>query len=198
MRILNQIKAYSIGAIIAALGVGLSFLIFPDKCITYMSLAVGIGFVVMGIAGVISFLTDRSSRFTLALGVLTFIIGVVICIKYQAIISIIVAIFGVFILVSGVFNALTSIKVIASSLVSGWVTLALSVVTIIFGIIAITKSTQLTQAIVQFIGVALIVYAILDIFAYVQVKKLTRDVKNVVESNNDIETQGTIVEEEIE
>lgn len=198
MKILNQIKKYSIGAIIAAFGVGILFLLFPDKCITYTSLAVGIGFILMGIVGIISYLADKTSKFTLVLGIITLIVGIVICIKYQAIISIIVAIFGIFILITGVFNGVTSIKVIASSLVSGWITLFLSVVTCVFGVIAITKSTQLTQAIVQFIGFALIVYGVLDVFAYIQVKKIAKDVKTVIESNSDIETQGTIVEEACE
>jgi uncharacterized membrane protein HdeD (DUF308 family) len=65
----------------------------------------------------------------------------------------------------------------------------------IFGIIAITKSGELTIAIVRFMGIALIVYAVLDIISFIQVKKLAKDVKTAVEATGDVETEGTIVEE---
>ncbi len=195
MKLLNQVKKYSIGAIIVSLIAGILFLVFPDKCITYTSLAVGIGFIVMGIAGIVSYLLDKSSKFTLVLGCITLIVGIVVCIKYQAIITIIVAIFGIFILATGIFNAVTSIRVIASSLVSGWLTLVLSIITCVFGVVAITKSTQLTEAIVRFIGIALIVYGVLDIISYIQVRKIAKDVKTAIENNGDIETQGTIIQE---
>lgn len=195
MKLLNQVKKYSIGAIIVALVVGILFLVFPDKCITYTSLAVGIGFIVMGIAGIVSYLQDKSSKFTLVLGCIILIVGIVVCIKYQAIITIIVAIFGIFILATGIFNAITGIKVIASSLVSGWVTLFLSIISCVFGVVAITKSSQLTEAIVRFIGVALIVYGVLDIISYIQVRKIARDVKSAIENSGDIEAEGTIIQE---
>jgi uncharacterized membrane protein HdeD (DUF308 family) len=195
MKVLNNIKKYSLVSIVISIVVGLLFIIFPDKCIKYTSLAVGIALVVMGIVGIINYFIDKSSGFTLALGIVTTIVGIIICIKYQAIISLIVVIFGMFILSTGLFNFVTSIKIITSSLLSGWLTLTLSIVTSIFGIIAITKSSELTQTIVQFIGVALIIYAVLDIVSYIQIKKLAKSVKDVIDSNSDIETDATIVEE---
>jgi uncharacterized membrane protein HdeD (DUF308 family) len=195
MKVLNNIKKYSLVSIVISIVVGLLFITFPDKCIKYTSLAVGIALVVMGIVGIINYFIDKSSGFTLALGIVTPIVGIIVCIKYQAIISLIVVIFGIFILSTGLFNFVTSIKIITSSLLSGWLTLTLSIVTSIFGIIAITKSSELTQTIVQFIGVALIIYAVLDIVSYIQIKKLAKSVKDVIDSNSDIETDATIVEE---
>jgi uncharacterized membrane protein HdeD (DUF308 family) len=195
MKVLNNIKKYSLVSIVISIVVGLLFITFPDKCIKYTSLAVGIALVVMGIVGIINYFIDKSSGFTLALGIVTTIVGIIVCIKYQAIISLIVVIFGIFILSTGLFNFVTSIKIITSSLLSGWLTLTLSIVTSIFGIIAITKSSELTQTIVQFIGVALIIYAVLDIVSYIQIKKLAKSVKDVIDSNSDIETDATIVEE---
>jgi uncharacterized membrane protein HdeD (DUF308 family) len=157
-----------------------------------MSLAIGIALIIMGAVGIINYFAKKSSGFTLALGIIIFIVGIIVCAKYRAIISIIVVIFGIFILATGMFNFATGIKVIASSLVSGWVTLILSIATSIFGIIAITKSTELTETIVQFIGVSLIIYAILDIIAFVQVRKLA---KSLSVDSDDIETDATIIEE---
>ena len=195
MKIVAQIKKISIASIIISIALGLLFIIFPDKCITYISLAIGVSLILLGVAGIIGFFIDKSSGFTLALGIISVIAGIIVCAKYQTLISIIVMIFGIFILASGIFNLLTSIKIIASSLVFGWVTLALSVITSVFGVVAITKSGALTIAIVQFIGVALLVYAVLDIISFFQVRKLAKDVKSVVETASDIETDATVVEE---
>lgn len=195
MKLVAQVKKISIVSIIIAIALGLLFIIFPDKCITYISLAVGISLILLGVAGIIGFFIDRSSGFTLALGIISATVGIVVCAKYQAIISLIVVVFGIFILASGIFNLLTSIKIIASSLIFGWVTFGLSIITSIFGVIAITKSNELTITIVQFIGVALLVYAVMDIISFLQVKRIVKDVKNAVEATNDIETDAVIVED---
>lgn len=195
MGFLNQVKKYSIIAIAVSLISGILFVAYPDKCIKYMSLAIGVLLIGMGAAGIISYFINKSSGFTLALSIIILIVGIIVCAKYRAIISIIVAIFGIFILATGLFNFATSIKIITSSLVSGWITLVLSIATSVFGIVAITKSTELTQTIVQFIGIALIVYAVLDIIAYIQVRRLGKTVKTAIDNSGDIETEGTIIEE---
>lgn len=195
MTIIKQVKKISIVSIIISILLGIVFIAFPDKCIKYISLAVGVSMILLGIASVIGFFIDKSSGFTLALGIISAIAGIVICTKYQTIISIIIIIFGVFILASGIFNLLTSIKIIASSIVYGWVTFGLSIITSVFGIIAITKSGELTVTIVQFIGVSLLIYAIMDIISFIQVNKLVKEVKDAVDELDDIETDATIVEE---
>ena len=195
MKFVAQVKKISIVSIIISILMGVAFIAFPDKCITYISLAVGISLIVLGIASIIGYFINKTGGFTLALGIISAVVGVVICIKYQAIITLIVVLLGIFILASGIFNLLTSIKVIASSLVFGWVTFGLSIITSIFGIIAITKSGALTITIVQFIGVALIVYAVMDIISFIQVKKLAKDIKKAVEATGDIDTDAVVVEE---
>lgn len=67
----------------------------------------------------------------------------------------------------------------------------LSLITIVFGIVAITKSTQLTDGIVRFIGAALIVYAVLDLVTYIQVNSKVKQVKDAVDSISDIEVEAT-------
>lgn len=70
--------------------------------------------------------------------------------------------------------------------------MALSVVTVIFGIVAITKSSQLTDGIVRFIGAAFIVYAVLGIVSLIQVKHMTDKVRKAVDSVSDIEVDATV------
>ena len=195
MKFVAQVKKISIVSIILSVIMGILFIAFPEQIITYVSLAIGVSLILIGLAGVIGVFIDKSSGFTLALGIISAIVGIIVCVRYKQIISLIVIILGILILASAIFNFFISIKIIASSLVFGWVTLALSIVTGIFGAIAITKSGALTVTIVQFIGATLIVYAVLDLISFFQVRKLAKDIKTAVESTSDIETNAVVVEE---
>lgn len=195
MGFLKNVKKFSIIAIIVSAVIGILFLIFPGQCIKYISLAFGIALIVMGAGGIIGYLTNKNNGFTLALGIISALAGIIICVRYQAIISVIVVLLGIFILATGLFNLFTGIKIVASSLVSGWVTLVMSVTEVIFGIIAITKSTQLTESIVQFLGVALILYAVIDLIAFIQVKKAYNNTMNIINSNGDIEVDAVEIED---
>lgn len=195
MGILKELKKISVATILIAFVTGMLFVIFPEQCIKYISLALGIALVAIGIVGIINYYRDKATPFILVLSIIVLITGVIICAKYKAIISIIVVLFGIFILVTGLVNIATGIKAIKTFHPSGWVTILLSVVTSIFGIIAITKSAELTQTIVRFIGVALLVYVVLGLVSYFQVRTLVKEVDDRIMLNSEIETQAQIIEE---
>ena len=198
MKFLQKVKKFSLATIVISAVLGIVFIIFPAQVMTYLSLFLGVAMILLGVAAVINFLVDRSSAFTLVLGILSAILGIIVCTQYKAIISIMVIVLGIFILAAGIANFFTAIKIIASSLIFGWLTLGLSIATSVLGIVAITQSGSFSEALVQLIGAALIVYAVLDIVAYFQVKKLASDVRDSVDvamDTDDIETTGSIVSE---
>lgn len=188
---LKGLKRFSIATIIVSAIMGVLFIAFPSKCIQYISLVVGVSLIVTGIISVVSYIIERDTKLPLVLGTISLISGIIVCAKYRAIISIIVVILGIFILTSGIVDMATSIRSIMLFRKSGWFTMLLSVITIIFGIVAITKSAQLTDGIVQFIGAALIVYAVLDLATYIQVNSKVKQVKDAVDSISDIEVEAT-------
>ena len=188
---LKGLKRFSIATIIVSAIMGVLFIAFPSKCIQYISLVVGVSLIVTGIISVVSYIIERDTKLPLVLGTISLISGIIVCAKYRAIISIIVVILGIFILTSGIVDMATSIRSIMLFRKSGWFTMLLSVITIIFGIVAITKSAQLTDGIVRFIGAALIVYAVLDLVTYIQVNSKVKQVKNAVDSISDIEVEAT-------
>lgn len=195
MKFIKEIKKYSLLMIAFSIISGVLFIAYPELCIKYMSIAVGAAFIVMGAIAIIGHLINKNSKFTLALGIILAIVGIVICIKYQAIISIIVGILGIVILSTGIFNLVTGIKVLISHLLTGWFTILMSVVEVVFGFIAITKTTSLTEGVVQFIGVALLIYAVLGLVAFIQVRKIYKGTIAEIESTGDIETDAVIIEE---
>lgn len=188
---LKGLKRFSIATIIVSAIMGVLFIAFPSKCIQYISLVVGVSLIVTGIISVVSYIVERDTKLPLVLGTISLISGIIVCAKYRAIISIIVVILGIFILTSGIVDMATSIRSIMIFRKSGWFTMLLSVITIIFGIVAITKSAQLTDGIVRFIGAALIVYAVLDLVTYIQVNSKVKQVKDAVDSISDIEVEAT-------
>lgn len=188
---LKGLKRFSIATIIVSAIMGVLFIAFPSKCIQYISLVVGVSLIVTGIISVVSYIVERNTKLPLVLGTISLISGIIVCAKYRAIISIIVVILGIFILTSGIVDMATSIRSIMIFRKSGWFTMLLSVITIIFGIVAITKSAQLTDGIVRFIGAALIVYAVLDLVTYIQVNSKVKQVKDAVDSISDIEVEAT-------
>ena len=188
---LKGLKRFSIATIIVSAIMGVLFIAFPSKCIQYISLVVGVSLIVTGIISVVSYIVERDTKLPLVLGTISLISGIIVCAKYRAIISIIVVILGIFILTSGVVDMATSIRSIMLFRKSGWFTMLLSVITIVFGIVAITKSAQLTDGIVRFIGAALIVYAVLDLVTYIQVNSKVKQVKDAVDSISDIEVEAT-------
>lgn len=188
---LKGLKRFSIATIIVSAIMGVLFIAFPSKCIQYISLVVGVSLIVTGIISVVSYIVERDTKLPLVLGTISLISGIIVCAKYRAIISIIVVILGIFILTSGIVDMVTSIRSIMIFRKSGWFTMLLSVITIIFGIVAITKSAQLTDGIVRFIGAALIVYAVLDLVTYIQVNSKVKQVKDAVDSISDIEVEAT-------
>lgn len=188
---IKGLKKFSVATIIVSAIMGVMFIAFPSKCIQYISLVVGAALIVTGIISVVSYIIERDTKLPLILGTIVLICGIVVCAKYREIISIIVVILGIFILTSGIVDMTTSIRSIVTFRRSGWFTMLLSVVTIIFGIVAITKSAQLTDGIVRFIGAALIVYAVLDLVTYIQVNAKVKQVKDAVDSVSDIEVEAT-------
>ena len=186
---IKGLKKFSIGTIAVAVVLGIVLIAFPSQCIDYISLIVGISMIAIGLIAIITYIADRASSLPLVLGILVLICGIIVCARYRAIISIIVVLFGIFITTSGLVNIATSIRSLVFHGVAGWLTMALSVVTVIFGIVAITKSSQLT-------GVSFIVYAVLGVVSLIQVKHMTDKVKDAVDSVSDIEVDAKEVDDD--
>lgn len=195
MKVLSQIKKWSLVTMLIAFVGGILFIAFPEQCLKYISIAVGGAFIAIGLVGIINYFIDKASSFSFAMGIIILIVGIIVCIKYRQLLSIILIIIGIFVLATGIVNFFTAIKVITSSMVFGWLTLVLSIVTIAFGVYAVTRSGELTNTIIQIMGAGLIVYSVLDLIAYIQVRQIVKDVNKTISQSADIETNASIVEE---
>lgn len=198
IKVIDSVKKVSIATIILAIIGGIAFIAAPEFCQKYISLFIGVSFISVGLSGIAVSLIGKKTYFLLVLGIISALIGVVICFRYKEITAFIIIVVGMFMIVSGLTDLFTSFKVLVASRFFGFLSLALSVVTVVCGFIAVFKAFEVQSTLVQFIGVALLVYAVLDIIAFVEVKAMLRKARKAAEeqeaAHKEIETTGEIIE----
>lgn len=189
-KILTEIKKYSIIIMIVSAVLGVLLIAFPDRMLAYTSLFMGGAFIACGIFAIINYLIKRRFVFTLTLGIIAVVSGLIICLAYKQIISVIVFLISIFLLVGGLVNLVNAFYV-ASAMPHSWIiTTVLSVASIALGIVSMTNPFHAQNTLVQFLGIALLIFAALDLIAYFQVREISKKIKERI--NNKKDTDGTI------
>lgn len=86
----NGSKKYSIILIIVSAVLGALLIAFPDKMIQYTALFIGGAFVACGVYAILSYIINKKYVFTLTLGIISAVAGVVVCCAYRQIITVII------------------------------------------------------------------------------------------------------------
>lgn len=198
-KILSEIKKYSIIVIVITAVLGVLLIAMPDKMLAYTALFIGGAFTACGIFALIGYISsDHKSKLTLVLGIISAVSGIIICLAYRQIMSVIVLVIGLFLLVGGMINLVNSFYISASRNRSWILTIILSLASIVLGILSIAKPYGIQDKIVQFIGIGLIVFAITDLIAFIQVKKVAEDVNNRLQSSGDAYGATEVEYEEVD
>lgn len=193
----QQWRSFSVATIAASVLLGLILLIFPEASIAYISIAFGAVLIFLGIWGIVQYFAKKSSSLVLIMGVVVLVCGIIVCVKYRTIISIVELLFGIFLLCSGIVNFISSLQPSVRKTSSWWVTLLLSVVSMAFGIISVIRPFAVSTTLVRFIGAGLLVYAVLDLVAYIRFKKISRAVEDAINRNSEIiDDNARIVEDD--
>lgn len=176
----DKIKNFSIITIVASVVIGAVLLIKPDEALQFVSIACGATMIVLGAASWIYYFAKDKSLFLAGLGSIVLVVGIFVCVKYESIVSFLLFFFGLFILVSGIINLLTSFRSRKYGLGSWAISLVLSVLTVILGIIILVNPFDSMLSIIRFLGAGLLIYAVVDIITFVQVKKVATIIKNEI------------------
>ena len=184
-KILTEIKKYSLIVIVITGVLGGLLVAFPDKMLAYTSLFIGCAFAACGVFAILNYLSDKKSKLTLTLGIIAAFSGIVICLAYRQIMSVIVFFLGIFLLIGGIVDLVNSFYIAASRHRSWILTVILSIASIVLGIVSITNPFDTQNKIVQFIGAGLIVFAVLDLIAFIQVKKVAEEVSQRISDTKD-------------
>ena len=173
--LLIKIKNFSIITIIASFVIGLVLLIWPNESITAVSILTGA--ILLGVTAWISYFAKEKSIVLATAGTVCIIIGVIICVKYQSIIAILLFLFGIFITISGAVDLITSFYSRAGGLGTWVVSTVLSVAVLILGVVIMVNPLHTSQALVRLVGAGLLVYAIVDLVTFIQVKRVAKEIK---------------------
>lgn len=197
-RILIEIKKYSLIVIAVTAVLGILLVAFPDKMLAYTSLFIGGAFIVCGAFAIINYAMKRETALTLTLGIIAAVSGLIICIAYRQIMTVIVFLLGIFLLVGGIVDLINSFYVAVSRNRSWILTIILSIASIVLGIVSITNPFDTQTKIVQFLGSGLIVFAVLDLAAYIQIKAISRSVAEKIADEEDANRAVEVDYEEVD
>lgn len=169
-----KIKNLSLITIAAGFIIGILLLFKPDATVQFISIMCGSTVILLGAGAWISYFTKTKSTILAILGTLAIIAGIILCVKYKSIISVVLFLFGIFIIVSGIVDFVSAIDAKKNDLKSWIISLIMAAATIILGLIVVINPFDSMMMLTRLLGVALIAYAVMDLISFVQVKKIIK------------------------
>ena len=157
--------------------VSLIFIVFgimlisrPEAIVSVISILLGAIFIVMGVLKIIDYYSNgKQDNYLIAIATVMILVGIIIMFCADIILSVFRILIAIWIIYSGIMNLQTAIvwKDYKSRL---WlVTLLLAIVTIVVGVYILIN----TGAILQTIGVAILIYGLVDIIeSFIFIKKV--------------------------
>ena len=189
----TKVKKMSITSVIFSLlfiVTGIFLLLKPETAINIVCYVLGVILVLWGVVSVIQFFSDKNSTSYLSLsfifGAFVFIFGIIILIKPSIIASIVPLLLGVWMVINGVTKLSYSLSIYKAS--KNILSVVGSILIVIFGITLIFNPFEGAKGLTQIIGIALIVYSVLDL---IESFSITFSLKN-----KENPSEGKIVEAE--
>lgn len=171
---LIKIKNLSLITIAAGFIIGIVLLVRPDETVQFISILCGVTVIMLGIGAWISYFTKFKSTILAILGTLAVIAGIILCVRYRSIVSAVIFLFGVFVLVGGIVDLISAIDAKRNDLKSWIVSVIMSAVTIILGLLVIINPFDSVMVLTQLLGAGLIVYAVMDLISFIQIRKIVK------------------------
>lgn len=172
--IFSKLKNLSLITIAAGLITGILLLFQPDETVQFVSMLCGITVIMLGVGAWISYFTKVKSTILAILGSLAIIAGIILCIKYKSIISVVLFLFGIFVLISGIVDFISAIDAKRNDLKSWLLSLIMAGASIILGLLVVVNPFGSMLVLTKMLGVALIIYAVMDLIAFIQMKKIIK------------------------
>jgi uncharacterized membrane protein HdeD (DUF308 family) len=164
----TRVKKMSITSIIFSLlfiFTGIFLLLKPETAINVVCYVLGVILVLWGVVSIIQFFSDKNSNNYLSLsfifGAFVFIFGIIILIKPSIIASIVPLLLGVWMVINGVTKLSYSLSIYKES--NSILSIIGSILIVIFGVTLIFNPFEGAKGLTQIIGIALIVYSVLDL-----------------------------------
>lgn len=166
------LKNLSLITMIAGLITGIILIAKPEQSVQFICIIFGAVLILLGIGSVISYFTKLKLTFLAVIGVILVIIGVMVCIRYERLVSAVIFLFGLFVTISGIVDFVSALDARKNNLKSWIFSIVMSVGVTILGIIVLVNPFDSAILLTRLLGLSLIIYAMLDLITLIQVRKI--------------------------
>ena len=174
MRSVTPMRIAKIGYIVMSVMfciAGALFIALPDISITMIGISMGIAMIVFGIVKLVGYFSRDLFRlafqFDLELGILLLVLGLIVLIRPDDLMSFICIALGISILTDGLFKVQIALDSKRFGIKSWWVILALAVVAGTIGVFLIFHSAKSAQFLTVLLGVSILAEGILNLYTVI-------------------------------
>ena len=174
MRSVTPMRIAKIGYIVMSVMfciAGALFIALPDISITMIGISMGIAMIVFGIVKLVGYFSRDLFRlafqFDLELGILLLVLGLIVLIRPDDLMTFICIVLGISILTDGLFKVQIALDSKRFGIKSWWVILALAVVTGTIGVFLIFRSAKSAQFLTVLLGVSILAEGILNLYTVI-------------------------------
>ena len=174
MRSVTPMRIAKIGYIVMSVMfciAGALFIAMPDISITMIGICMGIAMIVFGIAKLVGYFSRDLFRlafqFDLELGILLLVLGLIVLIRPDDLMTFICIVLGISILTDGLFKVQIALDSKRFGIKSWWVILALAVVAGTIGVFLIFRSAKSAQFLTVLLGVSILAEGILNLYTVI-------------------------------
>ncbi len=161
--------------LICTLILGVCLLLWADKVTTVISILLGCIAVFYGIAAFINYLSNQdkimADRMQFILGIVVLVIGFILIFKVDFLKELVSFIIGIYILLSSIIKLRECLNLKKELKVKMTGALVLSIIGILIGIMCIVGKFIISDIIVKYIGIMLIIYSVISFIQLILVKR---------------------------
>ncbi len=174
MRSVTPMRIAKIGYIVMSVMfciAGALFIALPDISITMIGISMGIAMIVFGIVKLVGYFSRDLFRlafqFDMELGILLLVLGLIVLIRPDDLMTFICIVLGISILTDGLFKVQIALDSKRFGIKSWWVILALAVVAGTIGVFLIFRSAKSAQFLTVLLGVSILAEGILNLYTVI-------------------------------
>lgn len=174
MRSVTPMRIAKIGYIVMSVMfciTGALFIALPDISITMIGVSMGIAMIVFGIVKLVGYFSRDLFRlafqFDMELGILLLVLGLIVLIRPDDLMTFICIVLGISILTDGLFKVQIALDSKRFGIKSWWVILALAVVAGTIGVFLIFRSAKSAQFLTVLLGVSILAEGILNLYTVI-------------------------------
>lgn len=150
---------YFISAILTVL-VGLVLVIWPDISGKILCYVLGAALIVMGVIQLVIFVRGERvgivNKFSMGMGMVLVILGILVCVNPQTVLSIIPIIIGIIVFLHGLMDMIYTIEIKNTGAAKWWIALIASLLTLLFGIFLVLNPYFAYEITMTIIGIGLL------------------------------------------